>query len=285
MGGAAGYSVAVTLWDPKTPLRSLIGGFCCLLLCCYMVRVPSFDVPLLLSITNVFFLYTVTSFFITFSCSLAMFYVIALAGAHKRVINQLREQLVMVGFTQHFDALRDTKWVSLEFKMCVYSLSTRRAVTSVSSSRSCARLRRAQLSDLQCLTHAAAAAAAPAITPASPTISMKASSWHTRLLILPHMCETQLHIQGPGRYSVAENCVNLYLLHISIMFVFSFFLLCWEKLGNFCGPTFISTHETWETLTWDMRNTNKTPTILKHSYAFALNGGELSNLEPKRTLL
>lgn len=31
------------------------------------------------------------------SYSLAMFYVIALAGAHKRVINQLREQLVMVG--------------------------------------------------------------------------------------------------------------------------------------------------------------------------------------------
>lgn len=30
-------------------------------------------------------------------CSLAMFYVIALAGAHKRVINQLREQLAMVG--------------------------------------------------------------------------------------------------------------------------------------------------------------------------------------------
>lgn len=29
-------------------------------------------------------------------CSLAMFYVIALAGAHKRVINQLREQLAMV---------------------------------------------------------------------------------------------------------------------------------------------------------------------------------------------
>lgn len=26
-----------------------------------------------------------------------MFYVIALAGAHKRVINQLREQLAMVG--------------------------------------------------------------------------------------------------------------------------------------------------------------------------------------------
>lgn len=30
------------------------------------------------------------------SFSLAMFYVIALAGAHKRVINQLREQLVVV---------------------------------------------------------------------------------------------------------------------------------------------------------------------------------------------
>lgn len=27
-----------------------------------------------------------------------MFYVIALAGAHKKVINQLREQLAMVGF-------------------------------------------------------------------------------------------------------------------------------------------------------------------------------------------
>uniref|UniRef100_A0A3B4X3V9 Transmembrane channel-like protein n=1 Tax=Seriola lalandi dorsalis TaxID=1841481 RepID=A0A3B4X3V9_SERLL len=35
------------------------------------------------------------SFFV-FTC-LAMFYVIALAGAHKRVINQLREQLAMVG--------------------------------------------------------------------------------------------------------------------------------------------------------------------------------------------
>ena len=31
--------------------------------------------------------------------SVAMFYVIALAGAHKRVINQLREQLVMVPST------------------------------------------------------------------------------------------------------------------------------------------------------------------------------------------
>lgn len=39
------------------------------------------------------------------SYSLAMFYVIALAGAHKRVINQLREQLVMVGFALLFHAL------------------------------------------------------------------------------------------------------------------------------------------------------------------------------------
>lgn len=39
----------------------------------------------------------VTSGVFSLSCSLAMFYVIALAGAHKRVINQLREQLVMVG--------------------------------------------------------------------------------------------------------------------------------------------------------------------------------------------
>lgn len=38
------------------------------------------------------------SFFFSYSFySLAMFYVIALAGAHKKVINQLREKLVMVG--------------------------------------------------------------------------------------------------------------------------------------------------------------------------------------------
>lgn len=40
---------------------------------------------------------SVTSGVFSLPCSLAMFYVIALAGAHKRVINQLREQLVMVG--------------------------------------------------------------------------------------------------------------------------------------------------------------------------------------------
>lgn len=39
--------------------------------------------------------------FLFFPCSLAMFYVIALAGAHKRVINQLREQLVMVGLLKN----------------------------------------------------------------------------------------------------------------------------------------------------------------------------------------
>uniref|UniRef100_A0A8C2WCF3 Transmembrane channel-like protein n=1 Tax=Cyclopterus lumpus TaxID=8103 RepID=A0A8C2WCF3_CYCLU len=40
------------------------------------------------------------SFFVV-TC-LAMFYVIALAGAHKRVINQLREQLAMEGRDKHF---------------------------------------------------------------------------------------------------------------------------------------------------------------------------------------
>lgn len=47
------------------------------------------------SVTSLIFIYpppTPTSL-----SSLAMFYAIALAGAHKKVINQLREQLAMVG--------------------------------------------------------------------------------------------------------------------------------------------------------------------------------------------
>lgn len=95
MGGVAYYSIAVTSWTSITPLRSLIRGFCCLLLCCYMVRISCWHAISLLSIKNVGFFSVVTSF-LSLSCSLAMFYVIALAGAHKRVINQLREQLVMV---------------------------------------------------------------------------------------------------------------------------------------------------------------------------------------------
>lgn len=46
-----------------------------------------------------------------------MFYVIALAGAHKRVINQLREQLVMVGFLTMLTPC--IEWVLLwDFNIC-----------------------------------------------------------------------------------------------------------------------------------------------------------------------
>ena len=56
--------------------------------------------------------------FLSLSCSLAMFYVIALAGAHKRVINQLREQLVMVGWLQ--SVLRSTKYLFLiRYRPCL----------------------------------------------------------------------------------------------------------------------------------------------------------------------
>lgn len=96
MGGIANCSIAVTSWTTITPPRSLFGGFCCLLLCCYMVLVFRWHLISLLSIRNIVF-YGCYKLLITLSCSLAMFYVIALAGAHKRVINQLREQLVMVG--------------------------------------------------------------------------------------------------------------------------------------------------------------------------------------------
>lgn len=46
------------------------------------------------SITSLILIYF---FPLTSLSSLAMFYAIALAGAHKKVINQLREQLAMVG--------------------------------------------------------------------------------------------------------------------------------------------------------------------------------------------
>lgn len=49
---------------------------------------------------SVFSLVVILNIFIS-PCSLAMFYVIALAGAHKRVINQLRDQLAMVGLLRN----------------------------------------------------------------------------------------------------------------------------------------------------------------------------------------
>lgn len=42
---------------------------------------------------------SITALFFSLLYSLAMFYVIALAGAHKKVINQLREQLATVGLS------------------------------------------------------------------------------------------------------------------------------------------------------------------------------------------
>lgn len=57
-------------------------------------------VPALMIVSKLFQL-LVTSGLFSLPCSLAMFYVIALAGAHKRVINQLREQLVMVGLLKN----------------------------------------------------------------------------------------------------------------------------------------------------------------------------------------
>lgn len=44
-----------------------------------------------------------------------MFYVIALAGAHKRVINQLREQLAMVGLLTNW-------WCLNYFAFCLFSV-------------------------------------------------------------------------------------------------------------------------------------------------------------------
>nr|XP_020451775.1 transmembrane channel-like protein 7 [Monopterus albus] len=60
-------------------------------------QLPSGVQTLLIALSSEAF---AVSFFV-FTC-LAMFYVIALAGAHKKVINQLREQLVMEGRDKHF---------------------------------------------------------------------------------------------------------------------------------------------------------------------------------------
>lgn len=69
----------------------------------------------------------------------------------------------------------------------------RRAVTSVFWSKSCARPRSTRRSNPQGPDRSPAAAeaaeAAPATTPALPTTSPKACSWHTRLLTPSHMCE------------------------------------------------------------------------------------------------
>lgn len=161
-------------------------------------------VPALMIVSKLFQL-LVTSGLFSLPCSLAMFYVIALAGAHKRVINQLREQLVMVGllknwwffsmsFLDHTLPMLDHHFELLPKLRSTIRvvLSPRRAVTSVSWSKSCARPRSSQLSDPQCPNPSpAAAAAAPPTTPASPTISMKVCFWHTRLLTLPRMCEAR----------------------------------------------------------------------------------------------
>lgn len=132
-----------------------------------------------------------------------MFYVIALAGAHKRVINQLREQLAMV--SSHKNTFRDhvisfifilinlicSPFYSNKY-LCLF-LFSRRAVTNASWSRSCARPRGPQPSNLQGPTFGtAAAAAAAATTPASPTISTRQCSSHTHLQTPPHMCEAKI---------------------------------------------------------------------------------------------
>lgn len=56
MGGAAHHSIAVTWGTQIPPPRSLIRGFCCLLLCCYMVLVFRWHLVSRSSISKIFLL-------------------------------------------------------------------------------------------------------------------------------------------------------------------------------------------------------------------------------------
>lgn len=111
----------------------------------------------------------------------------------------------------------------------------RRAVTSVFWSKSCARPRSTQWSNPQGpdRSPAEAAEAAPATTPALPTTSPTACSWHTRLLTPPHMCEA-MDWNHRGKAGI-EKCS--FLVHIWNVL---FFIVQTLQLGSFCGPAFIN---------------------------------------------
>lgn len=98
LGGTAHRRVRLAPRLPDAAVHAFLRGLRRLLLCRHVVRLPVQQSP---TVSELFIIVNNdknNTFFPPLSlCSLAMFYTIALAGAHKKVINQLREQLVMVG--------------------------------------------------------------------------------------------------------------------------------------------------------------------------------------------
>lgn len=181
-----------------------------------------------------------------------MFYMIALAGAHKRVIKQLREQLATVRLIKSW-CLRLIYSISLLTCLIIiengapnilvsFLFPFRRVETSIFWSKSCVRLRCPYPSNPQCPNPnppaaEAAAAAAPATTPASPTILMKVCSWHTHILTPPHMCEATDWNYRNKTEQMACSAKKTEL----ISYVFFIIIVKTLQLGRFSGPAFINT--------------------------------------------
>lgn len=124
-----------------------------------------------------------------------MFYVIALAGAHKKVISQLKEQLAIVCISDSMqcEGLLLITLCAEICRLCDFFYFQRRVGTSASWSTSCARLRGTHWSNPRSPDRSPAArtGAAPATTQASPATSVMQWSWHILHQSPSHMCEAR----------------------------------------------------------------------------------------------
>lgn len=152
-----------------------------------------------------------------------MFYVIALAGAHKKVINQLREKLVMVG---RLDGLQSEGLPGKNpcTEILPGFLFYRRARTNASWSGSCVRPRMSEGSNPH-LGSAVPAGRAPATTPASPAISARRWSWHILHQSPLLTCEARRR-QTCGCWTNKINTISTLFL----LFLHSFVLFCFPVL-------------------------------------------------------
>lgn len=172
-----------------------------------------------------------------------MFYVIALAGAHKRVINQLREQLVMVGLLNRLTPCIKSVLLQ-EFNICGIVVHQE------------GRDKRFLIQKL-CQAQKVSVVRSPLSNTRS---SSSSSSYHTSFsnnfsesvfLAHPppdsatHVWDTAAHPRTRQICSgtkLWEGLSPTYFLFCIDYFLF-FFILWWEKLGTFCGATFVITHE------------------------------------------
>lgn len=166
-------------------------------------------------------------------CSLAMFYVIALAGAHKRVINQLREQLVMVGLLNFlrpcfgFDFITQHLWRPCPTGGPWQAFPHPEAVPGAEG-RCCqvsgVEATQQQQQQLQ-LSHQLFQQFQRTFVPGTP------DSW---------LCHTRVRRGYTSKDQTDVQWDKLLCPPTYLCFVLVFFTFDGEKLGSFCGPTFIT---------------------------------------------